>query len=203
MDFLEDRPSVCSGIKRLRMEWDGEYSPHWLDDKIVVFCEYVSEHLELGNLVFVFSTTVSVARYLLAHDDVKWVKAFRKMKVKTLQLHLHLENDEASGPDVAEDHAVDNIEDVDDVQTDEEPDSEHDANSADGASDGDDFDQGGDGGSDDDAFLNSEDESEAARESLIRDFTPLLEALLRLTESSDWISEEQRYLDARALLVAP
>ena len=202
VDFLEERPAVWKGVKRLRMEWNCGYSPYWLDDKIVKFCEYISEHLDLDELLFVFSTTPSVARYLLSHDDVKWVKAFRKMKFKKLQMKLDLEIELASEPDEENDHVVGDIEGILNLQADGELDGDDNVDSAYESSDGSGSDQDSEGGVDSD-WMDSEEEAEAAREALTNELAPLLEALLQPQGPTVGATEEERYLEAKALLVAP
>ncbi|PVH80655.1 hypothetical protein DL98DRAFT_188740 [Cadophora sp. DSE1049] len=94
-------------------------------------------------------------------------------------------------------------EEIDDVQTDEELDGDNDFNSGDVTSDGGGSDQGSDGGFDDSDWIDSEEEAEAARETLINELTPLLEALLQPPVPRAEATGEERYLQARALLVAP
>ncbi|KAG4415636.1 hypothetical protein IFR04_011250 [Cadophora malorum] len=200
VDFLEDRPAVWKGVKRLRMEWNCG-SPYWLDDKIVKFCEYVSDHLDLDELLLVLSTTPSVARYLLSHDDVEWVKAFRKMKFKKLRIKLDLETELASEPDEENGHVVGDMEEIVGLQTDDELDGGDNMDSAYESSDGSGSDQDSEGGFDSD-WMDSEEEAEAARETLTSELTPLLEALLQPQVPTVGATEEERYLEARALLVA-
>ncbi|KAL2073787.1 hypothetical protein VTL71DRAFT_11113 [Oculimacula yallundae] len=201
LDFLDDRPSVRNGIKKLRMEWKSGDSAYWLDDKITVFCEYVSQHLELEELVFAFSTTVPIIKYLLTHDDVKWVKAFRKMKFKNLRISLCMEPEEdfMYDPEIELDFAAGNVEAMNDLQVGEgfgtELEGEHSEASGDEASDA--------GAPDQSPIMDIEDTYEAARASVIKTYTPLLEALLRPAAPASEISKEQQYLSERASMVAP
>jgi len=97
LDFLKDRPAVHAGIKKLRMSWDCSDDEAGLDDAIIDFCPYASQHLVLDELVFVLCTSPAVARRILATEgDLEWIRAVREINAKTLKLVLFLCNDEGN-----------------------------------------------------------------------------------------------------------
>jgi hypothetical protein len=91
IDFLQDRPAVHKGIKKLRTSWDCEDDETDLNYIIIDFCQYLSQHLVLDELIFELSTSPAIARRILASEgDLDWIQAVRKINVKTLKVDLFL-----------------------------------------------------------------------------------------------------------------
>jgi hypothetical protein len=91
IDFLQDRPAIHTGIKKLRMSWDCYKDEKDLDHTIVVFCQYLSQHLVLDELIFVLCTSPAIARRILASDGaLAWIETFRKINVKKLKVNFFL-----------------------------------------------------------------------------------------------------------------
>ncbi|KAF4629168.1 hypothetical protein G7Y89_g8978 [Cudoniella acicularis] len=65
VDFMNERPAVAPGIKKLRMKWACDDGPADLDESIIDFCEYLSKHLVLDELIFVLISTPSVTRQII------------------------------------------------------------------------------------------------------------------------------------------
>lgn len=90
-NFMNDRPAAIRGIKRLRTCWTCEDNFDELDEKLVPFAERIAETLDLEGLDFHFTTTVELARDLVASEGrVAWVQAVRKIRTKGLDLQLRL-----------------------------------------------------------------------------------------------------------------
>jgi hypothetical protein len=91
LSFLRERPSVHAGIKKLRMSWNCESSESDLDYEILDFCAYISEHLELDELVFVLCTSPTIARQILrSGEELEWVRAVRTIRTRRLKVRLFL-----------------------------------------------------------------------------------------------------------------
>jgi hypothetical protein len=105
IDFLKDRPAVCQSIKKLRMDWACEF-PKALNDTIKEFCKYISKYLVLDELVLCLEASEKTVREILATgEELRWVKAFRKINVKKLKVDLGL-HDNGSVNDDSEDQSV-------------------------------------------------------------------------------------------------
>jgi hypothetical protein len=95
LDFLEDRPAVAANIKKLCMAWACKNDPTDLDSRIVDFCNYISTRLVLDEMTFVLRTSPLVARQIIAgEENIEWVRAFKRMNIKTLHVKLFFIEDE-------------------------------------------------------------------------------------------------------------
>lgn len=102
-NFLNDRPAAVSGIKRLRTHWACDNNFDELDEKLVPFAERITETLDLDELNFDLTTTVELARDLVASEGrVAWVQALRRIRTKSLNLELQLTGEDPLGSNQAE-----------------------------------------------------------------------------------------------------
>ena len=87
------------------MDWACEF-PKALNDTIKQFCKYISKYLVLDELVLCLEASEKTVREILATgEELRWVKAFRKVNVKKLKLDLGL-HDNGSANDDSEDQSV-------------------------------------------------------------------------------------------------
>jgi hypothetical protein len=90
IDLLNDRPAVHEGIKGIQIGIDCDSDPSALNH-LVDFCNCISEELILDEFRLVFYTNPRVAREILdTGNDLKWVKAFRQIKVEKIKVELLL-----------------------------------------------------------------------------------------------------------------
>ncbi|RDW69937.1 hypothetical protein BP5796_08334 [Coleophoma crateriformis] len=106
VDFLQDRPAAWAGIKKLRMVWACEDRATDLNDgwgSIVEFCDFIHNKLELEELIFNLETCPRVVKDILAMgNSLKWVRAFRQLKMEKLSVVLSLCRDKNEGSDMSD-----------------------------------------------------------------------------------------------------
>lgn len=79
------------------MGWICDGSSSELDSEIIEFWEYVSQHLVLHELIFVFSSTVLIMKELVSQgEEIAWVRAFRKINVRKLTVQLWISDEETN-----------------------------------------------------------------------------------------------------------